>query len=140
MILDQAEEAFTRPRVAAPAGTTRPEEVGIDPDAELAELLAALRATSPARPAAAPGQAHRQLPQRVARPVEQAFNAVSWAGSRRRSSRSARRNHRGHRGALPRSTLKRRYEPMVAEGLAATIAEDLVIDAGRPWPPLSRSC
>ena len=46
VILDQAEEAFTRPRVAAPAGDDEALKMSwIDPDAEIAELLAALRMT-----------------------------------------------------------------------------------------------
>ena len=71
VILDQAEEAFTRPRVAAPAGDDEAlKKSWIDSDAELAELLAALRdLRRPGPRAAAPGQADRLLPQRVARPV-----------------------------------------------------------------------
>ena len=46
VILDQAEEAFTRPGVAAPTEDDEALKTSwINPDAELAELLAALRAT-----------------------------------------------------------------------------------------------
>jgi hypothetical protein len=45
VILDQAEEAFTRPRVAAPAeGDEALRKSWIDPEGELAEFLTALRA------------------------------------------------------------------------------------------------
>ena len=139
VILDQAEEAFTRPRVAAPAEDDEAlKKSWIDPDAELAELLAALRATF-----AGPDPARRPRGKLIVSfrnewldRFEQAFNAVKlgWEPMPLKPLEPA-GIIEAIEGPCHDPTLKRRYELTVAEGLAPTIAEDLVIDAGSALAP-----
>jgi len=139
VILDQAEEAFTRPRVAAPVGDDEAlKKSWIDPDAELAELLAALRATF-----AGPDPALRPLGklivsfrnERLDR-FEQAFNAVKlgWEPMPLKPLEPA-GIIEAIEGPCHDPILERRYELTVADGLAPTIAKDLVIDAGSALAP-----
>ena len=139
VILDQAEEAFTRPRVAAPAGDDEAlKKSWIDPDAELAELLAALRATF-----AGPDPARRPRGKLIVSfrnewldRFEQAFNAVKlgWEPMPLKPLEPAGIIEAIEGPALD-PTLKRRYQLTVADGLAPTIAENLVIDAGSALAP-----
>src|SRR5271157_2864171 len=139
VILDQAEEAFTRPRVAAPAEDDEAlKKSWIDPDAELAELLAALRATF-----AGPDPARRPRGKLIVSfrnewldRFEQAFNAVKlgWEPMPLKPLEPA-GIIEAIEGPSLDPTLKRRYELTVADGLAPTIAEDLVIDAGSALAP-----
>jgi len=139
VILDQAEEAFTRPRVAAPAEDDEAlKKSWIDPDAELAELLAALRATF-----AGPDPARRPRGKLIVSfrnewldRFEQAFNTVKlgWEPMPLKPLEPA-GIIEAIEGPSQDPTLKRRYELTVAEGLAATIAGDLVIDAGSALAP-----
>src|SRR5271166_1909826 len=139
VILDQAEEAFTRPRVAAPAGDDEALKTSwIDPDAELAELLAALRATF-----AGPDPARRPRGKLIVSfrnewldRFEQAFNAVKlgWEPMPLKPLEPA-GIIEAIEGPAIDPTLKRRYELTVADGLAPMIAEDLVIDAGSALAP-----
>src|SRR5271166_2544236 len=139
VILDQAEEAFTRPRVAAPAEDDEAlKKSWIDPDAELAELLAALRATF-----ASPDPARRPRGKLIVSfrnewldRFEQAFNAVKlgWEPMPLKPLEPA-GNIEAIEGPSHDPTLKRRYELTVADGLAPMIAEDLVIDAGSALAP-----
>src|SRR5271157_1461784 len=139
VILDQAEEAFTRPRVASPAGDDEAlKKSWIDPDAELAELLAALRATF-----AGPDPARRPRGKLIVcfrsewlGQFEQAFNAVKlgWEPMPLKPL-ELRGIIEAIDGPTLDPTLKRRYELTVADGLAPMIAEDLVIDAGSALAP-----
>jgi len=139
VILDQAEEAFTRPRVAAPAGDDEALKTSwIDPDAELAELLAALRATF-----AGPDPARRPRGKLIVSfrnewldRFEQAFNAVKlgWEPMPLKPLEPA-GIIEAIEGPSLDPTLKRRYQLTVADGLAPTIAKDLVIDAGSALAP-----
>src|SRR5271157_2941986 len=136
VILDQAEEAFTRPRVAAPAEDDEAlKKSWIDPDAE---LLAALRATF-----AGPDPARRPRGKLIVSfrnewldRFEQAFNAVKlgWEPMPLKPLEPA-GIIEAIEGPSLDPTLKRRYELTVADGLAPTIAEDLVIDAGSALAP-----
>ncbi len=139
VILDQAEETFTRPRVAAPGGDDEAQkQTWIDPGAELAELVATLRATF-----AGPDPARRPRGKLIVSfrnewldRFEQAFNGVKlgWEPMPLKPL-----EHSGIieaiEGPSRDSTLERRYELTVAEGLARTIAEDLAIDAGSALAP-----
>jgi len=139
VILDQAEEAFTRPRVAAPAGDDEAlKKALINPDAELAELLAALRAIF-----AGPDPARRPRGKLIVSfrnewldRFEQSFNAVKlgWEPMPLKPLEPS-GIIEAIEGPAHDPTLKRRYELTVAEGLAATIADDLVIDAGSALAP-----
>src|SRR5271166_655201 len=122
VILDQAEEAFTRPRVAAPAEDDEAlKKSWIDPDAELAELLAALRATF-----AGPDPARRPRGKLIVSfrnewldRFEQAFNAVKlgWEPMPLKPLEPA-GIIEAIEGPAIDPTLKRRYELTVADGLA----------------------
>src|SRR5208337_1973346 len=105
VILDQAEEAFTRPRVAAPARRPR------------GKLIVSFR--------------NEWLDR-----FEQAFNAVKlgWEPMPLKPLEPA-GIIEAIEGPAHDPTLKRRYELTVADGLAPTIAEDLVIDAGSALAP-----
>ncbi len=139
VILDQAEEAFTRPRVAAPTEDDEAlKKSWINPDAELAELLAALRAIF-----AGPDPARRPRGKLIVSfrnewldRFEQAFNAVKlgWEPMPLKPLEPA-GIIEAIEGPSHDPTLKRRYELTVADGLAPTIAADLVIDAGSALAP-----
>ncbi len=139
-ILDQAEEAFTRPHVFVPSADN-PEALGrpwIDPDAELAELLSALRATfANPDPAARPrGKLILGFRNEWLDRFEQAFNAVKlgWEPMPLKPlDRAAIVEAIEGPGRDP--ALIRRYGLTVEDGLAASIAEDLVVDAGSAVAP-----
>src|SRR5208337_3493998 len=126
-------------RVAAPAEDDEAlKKSWIDPDAELAELTAALRATF-----AGPDPARRPRGKLIVSfrnewldRFEQAFNAVKlgWEPMPLKPLEPA-GIIEAIEGPSLDPTLKRRYELTVADGLAPTIAEDLVIDAGSALAP-----
>ena len=109
VMLDQAEEVFTRPRIApSVAGDEALKKSWIDPDAELAEFLAALRATF-----AGPDPSRRPRGKLILSfrsewldRFEQAFNAVKlgWEPMPLKPL-ERRRSDRGHRGARERTRL-----------------------------------
>ena len=139
MILDQAEEAFTRPRVAALSVDDEAlKKEWIDPDAELAELLSSLRATfAEPDPALRPkGKLILSFRNEWLDRFEQAFNRVKlgWEPMPLGPLKTA-GIIEAIEGPVNEPTLKRRYELSVADGVAPTIAKDLVIDAGSAIAP-----
>ena len=136
VILDQAEEVFTRPRIAPSAPGNEAQR--IDPDAELAELLAALRATF-----AGPDPSQRSKGKLIVSfrsewldRFEQAFNAVRLGWEPMPLKPLERRGViEAIEGPASEPALHRRYELTIADGLAPMIADDLVIDAGSALAP-----
>jgi WD40 repeat protein len=139
-ILDQAEEIFTRPHVFVPSADDREalERPWIDPGAELAELLSALRATftNPDPGARPSGKLILSFRNEWLDRFEQAFNTAKLAWEPMPLNPLDRTAIvEAIEGPTRNPTLMRLYGVTVEEGLAASIAEDLVADAGSAVAP-----